>query len=81
MASYLYDSLQPSSQYYDRRSDLTEAEYKKRLETTTTVYIGNLHCNTSESALYELFTRAGQVKDIIMGVTREGIFAGFCFVV
>ncbi|EAR85394.1 nuclear cap-binding protein subunit 2 (macronuclear) [Tetrahymena thermophila SB210] len=81
MASFLYDSLQPQSLYYDKKSELSEQDYKKRLETTTTVYVGNLHFQTRESALYELFSRAGQIKDLIMGINKEGQSAGFCFVV
>ena len=41
MATSLYQSLKPKSEYMDRKSKLSPEEYQKRLSETSTLYIGN----------------------------------------
>lgn len=50
-AATLYSEIEqtPDSEYYDRRSGLTETDYKQRLKTSTTLYVGNLSFYTQES--------------------------------
>ena len=48
---------------------------------SATVYVGNLSFYTQQGAIKELFSRAGNVKDIIMGIDNDGNPCGFCFVV
>ena len=50
-AATLYTDLEniPDSEYYDRRSGLSEVDYKSRLRTATTLYVGNLSFYTQES--------------------------------
>lgn len=68
-------------QYKDKQFRGTEADWKKRLEESTTVYVGNLSCYTNEYQLYELFTRCGSIKRIIMGLDKiKKTPCGFCFV-
>jgi len=54
---------------------------EKILSVTTTLYIGNLSYFTTEEQIHELFSRAGDVKRIIMGLDRfKKTPCGFCFV-
>ena len=51
------------------------------LETSCTLYIGNLSFYTTEEQIYELFSKCGEVKRIIMGLDRlKKTPCGFCFV-
>ena len=82
-AASLYQDLELAgqSEYYDRRSGLSEADYKQRLKTSTTLYVGNLSFYTQESQLLELFSMCGTVKNLRMGLHRESFKpCGFCFV-
>lgn len=68
-------------QYKDRQFMGGEAEWKKKLESSSTVYVGNISCYTNELQLYELFTRCGSIKRIIMGIDRiKKTPCGFCFI-
>lgn len=71
----------PKRQYKDRQFKGTEADWKKKLDQSTTVYVGNLSCYTNEYQLYELFSRCGSIKRIIMGLDKnKKTPCGFCFV-
>ncbi|KAI3793635.1 hypothetical protein L1987_36255 [Smallanthus sonchifolius] len=59
------------SAYRDRRFPGTQEEYENALQTTTTVYIGNMSFYTTEEQLYELFSRAGEIKKIVMGLDKN----------
>jgi len=81
MAAYLYESLKPKSEYIDRKSKLSPEEYQKKLSLSTTLYVGNLSIYTRDEAIYELFSKCGELKDIKVGLnqtTKQP--AGFCFV-
>lgn len=68
-------------QYRDKQFKGGESEWKKKLERSSTVYVGNLSCYTNEYQLYELFTRCGSIKRIIMGLDKfKKTPCGFCFV-
>jgi RNA recognition motif-containing protein len=48
---------------------------------STTLYVGNLSFFTTEEQILELFSRAGEVSRIIMGLDRvKKTPCGFCFV-
>ena len=82
-AAALYSDLelQAHSEYYDRRSGLSEADYKQRLKTSTTLYVGNLSFYTQEGQLLELFSKSGIVKNLFMGLNNKTFKpCGFCFV-
>ena len=82
-ASALYSDLELTnhSEYYDRRSGLSETDYKQRLKTSTTLYVGNLSFYTQEGQLIELFSQAGIVKNLYMGLNNKTFKpCGFCFV-
>ncbi|ANB14508.1 Cbc2p [Sugiyamaella lignohabitans] len=53
----------------------------KAVETTKTLYVGNLSFYTSEEQIFELFSKAGEITRIIMGLDRfNKTPCGFCFV-
>jgi nuclear cap-binding protein subunit 2 len=78
----LIKRLNPSiSQYRDRRFKGTQEEFNHCLATSVTVYVGNMSFYTTEDQLYEVFSKAGDVKRIIMGLDRQRKTpCGFCFV-
>lgn len=70
-----------ASNYRDQKSGLNEDDYDHKLKTTSTLYVGNLSFYTTEEQMYELFTMAGEVKRVIMGLDRvKRTPCGFCFV-
>ncbi|XP_012564932.1 nuclear cap-binding protein subunit 2 [Hydra vulgaris] len=69
------------SAYRDQHFKGTRADLEKKLETSTTLYVGNLSFYTSEEQIYELFSKSGDIKRIIMGLDRiKKTPCGFCFV-
>ena len=69
------------SQYRDRRFKGSQEEFLHALRTSTTVYIGNLSFYTTEEQIYEVFSRTGEIKKIIMGLDKNTMTpCGFCFV-
>eukprot|EP00897_Mesotaenium_endlicherianum_P005668 jgi/Mesen1/5129/ME000255S04103 len=69
------------SAYRDRRFKGTQEEFQEALQTSTTVYIGNLSFYTTEEQIYEVFSRTGEIKRIVMGLDKNSMTpCGFCFV-
>eukprot|EP00262_Sarcandra_glabra_P013151 TRINITY_DN3585_c0_g1_i1.p1 TRINITY_DN3585_c0_g1~~TRINITY_DN3585_c0_g1_i1.p1 ORF type:complete len:255 (-),score=44.09 TRINITY_DN3585_c0_g1_i1:280-1044(-) len=80
MAS-LFKDLSKLSAYRDRKFPGNQEEFEHALQTSTTVYIGNMSFYTTEEQVYELFSRAGEIKKIIMGLDKNTKTpCGFCFV-
>ncbi|CAL5430999.1 unnamed protein product [Camellia sinensis] len=80
MASLIKDQSKLSP-YRDRRFPGTQEEFEHALLTSTTIYIGNMSFYTTEEQVYELFSRAGEIKKIIMGLDKNTKTpCGFCFV-
>ncbi|XP_078165963.1 CAP-binding protein 20 [Carex rostrata] len=80
MASLFKDPSKLSA-YRDRRFPGTQEEYEQALQASITLYIGNMSFYTTEEQVYELFTRAGEIKKIIMGLDKNSKTpCGFCFV-
>ncbi|KAE8673013.1 Nuclear cap-binding protein subunit 2 [Hibiscus syriacus] len=80
MASLFKDPTKISA-YRDRRFNGTQEEFEQALLNSTTVYIGNMSFYTTEEQVYELFSRAGEIKKIIMGLDKNSKTpCGFCFV-
>ncbi|CEP64777.1 nuclear cap-binding protein subunit CBC2 LALA0_S13e02784g [Lachancea lanzarotensis] len=56
-------------------------ELRKSMRSAT-IYVGNLSFYTSEEQIYELFSKSGTIKRIIMGLDRFKFTpCGFCFVI
>ncbi|XP_057468113.1 nuclear cap-binding protein subunit 2-like [Actinidia eriantha] len=80
MAS-LFKDPSKLSPYRDRRFPGTQEEFEHALLTSNTVYIGNMSFYTTEEQVYELFSRAGEIRKIIMGLDKNSKTpCGFCFV-
>ncbi|CAI9112631.1 OLC1v1013102C2 [Oldenlandia corymbosa var. corymbosa] len=80
MAS-LFKDLSKLSQYRDRRFQGSQEEFEQALLKSTTVYVGNMSFYTTEEQVYELFSRAGEIKRIVMGLDKNTKTpCGFCFV-
>jgi len=76
----LYTILKPENTYFDRKNYESQEDYNNALDVTTTVYVGNLSFATTQDSVRELFSMAGKVTQIIMGINNEGVPCGFCFV-
>ncbi|KAF7079533.1 hypothetical protein CFC21_083749 [Triticum aestivum] len=80
MAS-LFKDPSKLSVYRDRRFPGTQEEFEAALLASLTVYVGNMSFYTTEEQAYELFSRAGEIKKIIMGLDKNTKTpCGFCFV-
>ncbi|VDD76397.1 unnamed protein product [Mesocestoides corti] len=67
--------------YRDRRNNASNRELTKALLKSSTLYVGNLSFYTREEQIWELFSRAGEVRRVIMGLHRlDKTPCGFCFV-
>ena len=56
-------------------------QQKAEMSLTTTLYVGNLSFHTSEEQIYEVFSKVGEVKRVVMGLDRiRKTPCGFCFV-
>ncbi|KAJ3090401.1 nuclear cap binding complex subunit [Physocladia obscura] len=77
----LFPSLAAPSSYFDRKYKGTRQDFFNAQATSATLYIGNLSFFTTEEQIYELFTKCGPIKRIIMGLDRQRRTpCGFCFV-
>ncbi len=54
--------ITPKSRYRDRQFVGSDQEYGAALERSSTVYVGNLAFFTTEEQIYEVFSRAGEIK-------------------
>lgn len=69
------------SEYRDRRFSGSQTDQERLLRQSTTLYVGNLSFFTTEGQIYELFSRCGELKQVVMGVDRFYLTpCGFCFV-
>ncbi|PAA90790.1 hypothetical protein BOX15_Mlig030016g1 [Macrostomum lignano] len=69
------------STYRDQHFKGSQNEQEKRLLSSSTLYVGNLAFYTREEQIHELFSRAGDVKRIVMGLDKiKRTPCGFCFV-
>ena len=85
--AHVVDALDAPSSYRDSRSTQSKWEQQQALESTATLYIGNLSFFTTEEQMYELFSRVadpgkgGGIRRIIMGLDRnQKTPCGFAFV-
>ncbi|KAI8660580.1 Nuclear cap-binding protein subunit 2 [Fusarium keratoplasticum] len=87
------ERLDRPSAYYQsrnkRRRDRDDGENAENageppvdpLANATTLYVGNLSFYTTEEQVYELFSKCGEIKRLVMGLDRfSKTPCGFCFV-
>ncbi|KAJ1929094.1 nuclear cap binding complex subunit [Linderina macrospora] len=73
--------LDRPSTYKDHQYQGSQSQWQTDLAKSSTLYVGNLSFYTTEEQLYEIFSKAGEVKRIIMGLDRhQKTPCGFCFV-
>lgn len=59
----------------------TRADQDKLLRLSTTLYVGNLSFYTTEEQIFELFSKCGDIRRIVMGLDKyKKTPCGFCFV-
>lgn len=58
------------SSYRDQHFKGTRYEQEKLLKLTATLYVGNLAFYTTEEQIYELFSRCGEIRRIVMGLDK-----------
>ncbi|KAI9360449.1 RNA-binding region RNP-1 domain-containing protein [Zopfochytrium polystomum] len=77
----LFPSLGGPSPYFDKKFNGTREEFVRLQKQSSTLYVGNLSFYTTEEQIYELFSKCGEIKRIIMGLDRQKKTpCGFCFV-
>ena len=78
----LYKLSNKKQEYYDKRSKLSEKEYFSLRRKSTTLYVGNLTAYTKEETLYRIFSMAGPIERLILGLNKKYMIpCGFCFVI
>lgn len=79
------DRLDKPSRYLIRKAKRDPESGLQQLRKSMkscTVYVGNLSFYTSEEQIYELFSKCGTIKKIIMGLDRFKFTpCGFCFII
>ncbi|CAH0600289.1 unnamed protein product [Chrysodeixis includens] len=69
------------SSYRDQHFKGSRSEQEKLLRASSTLYVGNLSFYTTEEQIYELFSRCGHIRRVIMGLDKyKKTPCGFCFV-
>jgi nuclear cap-binding protein subunit 2 len=59
----------------------SRTDQERLLRNSTTLYVGNLSFYTTEEQIYELFSKCGDVKKVVMGLDKyKKTPCGFCFV-
>ena len=80
-SAFLYETKNPSGEYFDKKSRLSREEYFLALSRSTTLYGGNLSHSLSEGFLLHLFGGVAPVRSLILGVNKKSFKpCGFCFV-
>lgn len=58
------------SSYRDQHFKGTRYDQEKLLKGSTSLYVGNLAFFTTEEQIYELFSRCGDIRRIVMGLDK-----------
>ncbi|XP_049848384.1 uncharacterized protein LOC126314451 [Schistocerca gregaria] len=79
--AHLYKRENYATNYSLKYWSGTFEEYTRVLSKSTTLYIGNLSFYTTEEQIWELFSKVGQIKRLLMGLNKyTHTPCGFCFV-
>ncbi|CDR94240.1 nuclear cap-binding protein, putative [Babesia bigemina] len=78
----LYHSISRERKYWDKKLCASQEEWNSRIQRSTTVYVGNLAFTTPEERIHEIFSHAGRINRIVLGLNSiEKNPCGFAFVV
>lgn len=58
------------SSYRDQHFKGTRYDQEKLLTKTATLYVGNLAFYTTEEQIFELFSRCGELRRVVMGLDK-----------
>lgn len=58
------------SSYRDQHYKGTRYDQEKQLKNSCTLYVGNLAFFTTEEQIYELFSRCGDIRRVVMGLDK-----------
>lgn len=76
-----YSSGLENKVYIEKTFKQSPEEYMNVLKNSKTVYISSIDEDVKEERLWHLFSIAGDIKRVIIGVNRTKLtFSGFCFV-
>ncbi|GFE54003.1 nuclear cap-binding [Babesia ovis] len=78
----LYHSISKERKYWDKKLCSSQEEWNYRIQRSSTVYVGNLAFTTPEERIHEVFSRAGHINRIVLGLNSiEKNPCGFAFVI
>ena len=81
MAVIYHTDEAPQHICWDRKYYSTFEDQLKVLTNSKTIYVGNLSFFTTEQQIHEVFSVAGPINRIIMGLNQKTKTpCGFCFV-
>ena len=81
MAEIYHTDEAPQHICWDRKYYSTFEDQLKVLTNSKTIYVGNLSFFTTEQQIHEVFSVAGPINRIIMGLNQKTKTpCGFCFV-
>lgn len=81
MSEIFHHAGDAQKMYWDRQNYSCIEDQVKALQTSSTIYVGNLDFATTEQMIFETFRRVGAIKRVIMGINAETRTpCGFCFV-
>lgn len=69
------------SSYRDQHYKGTRYDQEKQLKLTTTLYVGNLAFFTTEEQIYELFSRCGDIRRVVMGLDKYKKVLGLIYLI
>ncbi|XP_030838244.1 nuclear cap-binding protein subunit 2 [Strongylocentrotus purpuratus] len=75
------DRMTELSAYRDQHFGGSMDNQERKLKEASTLYIGNLSFFTTEEQIYEVFSKCGSIKRVVMGLDKiKRTPCGFCFV-
>ncbi|EDO07165.1 RNA recognition motif domain containing protein [Babesia bovis T2Bo] len=78
----LYHSISKERKYWDKKLCSSPEEWNYRIQRSSTVYVGNLSFATPEERIHEIFSQAGRIHRIVLGLNSiEKKPCGFAFVI
>nr|XP_054771379.1 nuclear cap-binding protein subunit 2-like [Lytechinus pictus] len=75
------DRMTELSAYRDQHFRGSMDQQERKLKDSCTLYVGNLSFYTTEEQIYEVFSKCGDIKRVVMGLDKvKRTPCGFCFI-